>query len=275
MIHYLNGKFVKKEELVVSVCDLGFARGYAVFDFLITYNRRPFMLAPHIDRLFHSAEMIGLSVPWTKDQVTKLVFETLDQNKDGKEKAIKIILSGGVSNSLIPATEPTIAIVVDDRHVLPVEQYENGIGVITVKHTRYAPKAKTNNYIEGVKQAQLAKAAGAIEPVYYDDHQVFETSNSNIFALIDGKLFTPASNMLFGITRGILLDILKLDVPVEAVDFSFDQLLTATEVFVTGSNKEILPVTQIDGKPVSDGKIGLITKEVMQQYREFTISDKW
>jgi branched-subunit amino acid aminotransferase/4-amino-4-deoxychorismate lyase len=62
--------------------------------------------------------------------------------------------------------------------------------VIAVKHERYTPAAKTNNYIEGVKQAQQAKTINAVEPIYYSDAQVFEGSNSNIFAVIDGKLLT-------------------------------------------------------------------------------------
>lgn len=273
--HFLNGKFVQEDALVIPVRDLGFTRGYAVFDFLITYNRRPFMLVPHIDRLFCSAELIGLQLPWSKDQMNSLVIETLDKNNDGKEKAIKIIVSGGVSNSLIPSGSPTIAIIVDDRHNLPTETYEKGIGLITVKHTRYTPHAKTNNYIEAVKQVQIAQAVNAIEPIYYDDQQVFETSNSNIFALIDGTLLTPATNILCGITRGTLLEMLTLEIPLEVVDFSIETLLKAEEVFVTGSNKEVVPVTMIDRKRVGSGEVGPITKEVMRQFRVFVQSGKW
>ncbi len=143
------------------------------------------------------------------------------------------------------------------------------------KHTRYAPEAKSNNYIEGVKQAQVAQKTEAIEAVYCSDEQVFEGSSSNIFALIDGKLLTPRSNVLSGITRGVLLEILKLDVPVEMADFPVKQLLAAKEVFLSGSNKEILPITKIDGNYVGDGRVGNITKEVMKQFKEYTLSDRW
>jgi len=155
-IHFLNGKFVEEKDLMVSVRDLGFARGYAIFDFLVTYpSRRPFMLSKHIDRLFNSASLIGLSLPWSKEDVKGWVIQTLATNNEGGEKQVKITVSGGRSDSLLPSSKiPTIAIVVDPRHFLPGEYYEQGAGIIMDKHTRYSPGAKTNNYIEGVKEAQ-------------------------------------------------------------------------------------------------------------------------
>lgn len=275
--HFLNGKLVKEENMVVSVRDIGFSRGYAVFDFLISYpTHRPFMLSRHIDRLYASANMIDLVIPWTKAQVSDWVLQTLDANKGPDEKAIKIIVSGGISNTMFPSSDgPTIAIMIDEHYPFPAQYYENGVGIITVKHTRYAPEAKTNNYIEGIKQTQAAHKIAAIEPVYYDDHQVFEGSNSNIFALIDDKIVTPQSNILLGITRNVLLEILSLDLPIEARDFPIEKLRAAQEVFFTGSNKEVMPITKIDGHPVGDGNVGEITKEIMKQFREFTLSDKW
>lgn len=275
-VHFLNGKFVFENKLVVSARDVGFSRGFAVFDFLITYpHHRPFKLAEHINRLFNSANHINLPIPWTKEQVTSWVKETLDKNQTEGEKSIKIIISGGVSNTMLPAEEPTIIIMIDQRHKYPQENYKKGTGIMTVKFHRYIPEAKTNNYIEGMKQTQIAERIGAIEPVFYDDTQVFEGSNSNIFAVINNKLVTPKSNILQGITRAVLLEILKLDMPIEARDFTLEELLNADEVFMTASGKEITPVTKIDGKNVGNGKVGKITKEVIDQFREYTLSDRW
>lgn len=274
--HFLNGKLVSVEELVISPRDLGFSRGYAIFDFLKTYpHHRPFKLREHIDRLFNSANLIGLQMPWSKEDVEKWVKETLDANQTDGEKFIRIMISGGVSETMLPQNDPTIVILVDPAVEYPKEHYEKGIGVITVKHSRYTPAAKSNNYIEGVKQTQLAKKLGAVEPVYYSDAQVFEGSNSNIFAVIDGKLLTSKSNILEGVTRGVLLEIFKLDVSVEVKDFTLDELLGASEVFLTGSGKEITPVTRIDGKPVGNGMVGTVTKEIMRQYKEYVYSDLW
>lgn len=274
--HFLNGKLVSEEQLVISPRDVGFSRGYAVFDFLKTYpHHRPFKLREHIDRLFNSARLIGLQIPWSKERVQEWVMETLEANQTNGEKFIKIIVSGGVSNTMLPSGSPTMVILIDPAARYPKEQYEKGIGVIAVKHERYNPAAKSNNYIEGVKQTQQAKKIGAVEPVYYSDAQVFEGSNSNIFAVINKTLLTPSSNILEGITRNVLLEILKLDVSVEVRNFTFEELLTASEAFLTGSGKEVTPITSIDGEPLGSGEVGPITKEVMRQYKEYTSSHLW
>lgn len=275
-IHFLNGALTPESELKISPRDLGFSRGYAVFDFLRTYQKhKPFKLQEHIDRIFNSAKKIGLEIPWTKDQVHAWVLETVSANPSEEEKFIKIYFSGGVSDSMFPTSEPTIIILVDPCFKYPKEWYEKGTGVITVKHTRYNSSAKTNNYIEGVKQTTLAKKIGALEPVYYSDSQVFEGSNSNIFAVIGGKLLTPKNNILEGITRGVLLQILKLNLPIEVRDFTIEELKNAKEIFMTGSAKEVVPVTEVDGEKVGECSVGPVTKEVMKQFRDYTFSGSW
>lgn len=270
-VHYLNGTFVEERELLISPRDLGYSRGYAVFDFLITYNGRPFKLEKHIERLFNSAAHIELKLPWSKDEIFRIVTETVARNTDPGEKAIKIMVSGGISQSLMPVPQNTMLIVlVDPRTASPKELYEKGAAVVTVRHTRYAPEAKTNNYIEGVLQVQRSYDSGAIEPIYYDDVQVFEGASSNIWAVIDGVLLTPKSKILAGITREVLLEILKIDIPIRVADFSREQLLGASEVFLTASNKEVMPVTRIDGSDIGDGTVGYITQKVMQQFRDYT-----
>lgn len=274
--HFFNGKLVSEEHIMISPRDLGFTRGYAVFDFLRTYSHhRPFKFREHIDRLFNSARLIGLEIPWDKEQVKKWVLETLAANETAEEKAIKIIISGGISHTMLPGSDPTIMILVDPAMGYPKEYYEKGVGVMSVRHARYNPAAKTNNYIEGVQQTVRAQKMGASEPLYYSDKQVFECSNSNIFAVIGKRLLTPASNILEGVTRGVLLEILKLDIPIEARDFTFDELLTASEAFLTASGKEVMPITSIDGKPLGSGTVGPITEEVMRQYQAYTASDLW
>jgi len=273
--HFFNGKLVSEAQIAISPRDLGFTRGFAVFDFLRTYHQKPFKLKEHIERLLSSAQLIGLQIPWSEEQLQEWVVETLDANPSSDEKAIKVIISGGVSNSMVPSGDPTIIILIDAVTQYPKEMYEKGVGVITVKHERYNPRAKSNNYIEGVKQTQEAKKIGAVEPLYYSDTQVFEGSNSNVFAVIGNKLLTPANNILEGVTRAVLLDMLALSMPVEVRDFTYDELLSADEIFLTGSGKEIVPVTAIDGRAIGGGEVGAVTKEVMQQFNAYTRTDAW
>ena len=274
--HFLNGRLVSEEELLISPRDLGYTRGYAVFDFLRTYeHHRPFKVNEHIDRLFSSAEQIHLSMPWKKEEIIGWIQETLNANDSLDEKFIKIIVSGGVASAMVPEKESTIIILVDSAVEYPRECYEQGINVIATKFTRYHATAKTNNYIEGIKQMQIGAAMNAAEPLYYSDTQVFEGSNSNVFALIDGKVMTPKTNVLEGVTRGVLLDLLKLDFPVVEEDFSFEELQSASEIFFSASGKEITPITSINAELVGDGTVGPVTKEVMKQYHDYVHSNLW
>jgi branched-chain amino acid aminotransferase len=272
-IHFLNGKLVAEDQLLISPRDLGYSRGYAVFDFLKTYpHHKPFMLQRYIDRLYRSADVIGLLIPWKKQQLTDWIFETLNANKTDDEKVIRITISGGPSNTLLPPDTPTIVIIVDPAINFTQELYDKGVNIHLVEFKRYKAEAKTNNYIEAVKQIQHYKSD---EIVYYSNNVIHEGATSNIFAVIGNQLLTPKSDVLNGITRGVLLEILKLDILIEVKDFSVEDLRGATEVFLSVSGKEIVPVTKISGDPVGNGKVGPITKSVMQQFHDYVYSDLW
>lgn len=268
LIHFLNGAFVSEDELLISPRDLGFVRGYAVTDFLVTYNHKPFRLSTHVTRLFESADTIGLIIPWTHEQVETWMQQTIDKNSQTTEITIKTIVSGGVSHSMTPAETPTIMMIVSPRERKSASDYENGIKVVAIKYKRPYPTAKHTNYIEAIKQLSKHKSDGINDLIYYDETQVYEGSGCSLFAVIDNKLVTAKSNIIDGITRKTLLEILKLPIPIEIRDFTFEELQHATEIFVTGSNSEVRGIVTIDEKPVGNGKVGKITKEALRQYRE-------
>ncbi len=269
LVHFLNGKFVSEDELLISPRDLGFVRGFAVTDFLVTYNHKPFRLADHVTRLFESAEVIGLRIPWSTTQVEQWIQETIDRNDKSIEVTVKTIVSGGISHSMTPAETPTIMMIVSPRERKPESDYERGIKVEAVKYKRPYPTAKHTNYIEAIKQLAKHTNDGINDLIYYDENQVYEGSGCSLFAVIDDKLVTAKSNVIDGITRKTLLEILKLSIPIEIRDFPFDELQNAAEVFMTGSNSEVRGVIEINGRPVGNGKVGDITKEVMKQYRNY------
>lgn len=268
--HFLNGKFVVEEELLISPRDLGFSRGYAVADFLVTHNLKPFKLTEHMDRLYKSAEIIGLKVPWAKTQVLQWVQETIDKNDKDIEKTVKIFLSGGISHFMYQEGDPTIIIIINSYIRPPASYYENGVKAKAVKYERQFAEAKTTQYVEAIKSLSEAREDGVTEIIYYNDSQVFEGGGCNVFAVIGNRLVTPKSSIVEGITRNVLLEILKLDIPIEVRDFTYDEMVNASEVFITGSSKEIRGVVNIDGKDIGNGAVGKITKEAMRQYKEYT-----
>ena len=103
--HFLNGRYVTEDKLLISPRDLGFSRSFAVFTVLKTYNSVPFKLKEHLLKLLESAEFIGLKHGYNLNKLVEIVKKTIKINKDGKEKSIKIILSGGVSNFMYQPIE--------------------------------------------------------------------------------------------------------------------------------------------------------------------------
>ena len=269
LVHFLNGKFVSEKELLISPRDLGFVRGYAVNDFIFTVNHQPFKLTEHIDRLFRSAEIYGLYMPWSKAQVATWVKQTLDKNDKSTEKTIKIVVSGGPSPSMYQADTPTIVMIVDQYREKPSSYYKDGIKVQAVKYKRSNPEAKHTNHVEAIKHLAKVKDEGITEVLYYDEFQVYEAGRSNLFAVIDNKLVTSKSNIVKGIIRETLLEILQLNVPIEVRDFTYDELLKATEVFVTYSRNGAIGVIEISGRMVGNGRVGSITNEVATQYKAY------
>jgi branched-chain amino acid aminotransferase len=165
---------------------------------------------------------------------------------------------------------PTIMIIIGSYTRPPASYYENGVKAKSVKYERQFAEAKTTNYVEAIKTLSENKDNGITEVIYYNDSLVFEGGGCNVFAVIDNKLVTPKSNIVEGITRNVLLEILRLDIPIEVRDFTYDEMLSSSEVFLTGSSKEIRGVVDIDGEDIGNGKVGEITKEASRQYNEYT-----
>jgi len=274
-VHFLNGKLVKEDDLLISPRDLGYSRGYAVFEFMMISKGRLFMLEKHIDRLYRSCQEILLDLPWPKEQIADWAIQTLKANEPIEgEKVMRITISGGPSLTFSPAKIPTIVIMVDSRIPCPPEDYANGVHVLLSEFQRYEPQAKTNNYIEAVRQFRSIRN-NIDEVFYHSEGMVREGTKCNIFAVINGFLVTPKTGILEGVTRDIIINELQLSVRAEARDFSVQELLGASEVFTTATGKMIMPVTKLNNVPVGDGSVGPITKEIMSKFLSFFESDLW
>lgn len=272
---YLNGEFVDEKDLLISPRDLGFMRGYGVFEYIRTYNSRPYKLDEHIERLLNSAELIKLKHSFTYKKIENIIDELLRLNNDGQEKSIRIYLSGGISSSMFQTGSPTIIVLVDLFKPKDPSIYTEGVALKTVKYARDLPRSKNLNYIEGVRQMHISREEGVYEPLYYSDKQVFETSNSNIFAIKDGTLYTPKNNVFLGSARNTIVNNLGNDFEVIENDFGLNFLFNADEVFIASGGKQVAPVVKIDNKKIGDGKVGKITIEVWNKYKAFVESGNW
>ncbi len=271
-IFYLNGKFVPEDEAKASILDLGFVRGFGVFDFLRTYHGQPFKLDAHLRRLKSSADQIGLNLPFPIAKIKELVLETFKKNTL-KDANIKIIVTGGISpDQITPAGKPTLAILIYPLAVYPPSQYVKGVKVVTVDNARIYPTAKTINYIPAIMALTLAKTKGAIDAIYTNSKkEVLEGTTTNFFIFKKETLITAKEGILGGITREVILEIAKKEFEVKLRAISYEELKEIDEAFISNSSKEIMPVVKIDKITVGSGKVGKNTKRLMELFKAYTL----
>ncbi|WP_320040332.1 aminotransferase class IV [uncultured Desulfobacter sp.] len=262
---YVDGKFVTWDKAVIPVDDLAVLRGYAVCDIVRTIGGHPYCIDAHIDRLLSSVTKIGLTPAWTKEEIKQIVFKVLERNADMDEANIRILVTGGSSPDFFsPADHPRLIVLATDIPALPDHWYTKGVKVITFFQQRVLPDAKATNYIPAVLALKEAKAQGAVEALYMTrDNMVLEGTTSNLFAMVDGTLVTPQKGVLGGITRKTVIELGKKLFPVSEHDLSLDTLLSASEVFITGTNKGIVPVIQVDDHVIGTGMPGTGTRALM------------
>lgn len=272
--YYIDGEYVDEDKAMVSVKDITVLRGYGVFDFMITYNKRPFRLEQHVTRFENSAARIGLQLNHTHQEICDIVVEAIRRNPHHNESNIRILYTGGISpDSVTPQGNGILMVMVTPRHELPDWWYTDGAAIALVDMERFIPTSKSTAYLNAVYAQQQARKTGAIEAVYVDrDHRVLEGTTTNIYGIKGNALITPPDGILPGVTRGVVLELAEalLDVNLRHIDRK--ELAQMDEIFISASNKEIVPVIRVDDMTVGDGKPGKVTREIMKRFRELTIA---
>ena len=270
-VYYVDGKFVPDSEAVFPINDLGLLRGYGCFDFMRTYNGRVIFIRDHVQRLLRSAAQVAIALPLSENELIQLVNETLKRNPP-VESSIRILVTGGSSPDFItPQGRPRVAIMVAPLHAYPKEWYMEGAKVVTTAYTRTIPGAKSIDYIRAIMVLAEAREKGAIEAVYVDSGgQVREGTTSNVFAFFGDRLTTPGSGILNGITRQKVLGLAEEKFSVDIRDINRDEFVRADEVFITSSNRLIVPIVRVDEDIIGSAQPGRRTRAIMQAFADFT-----
>lgn len=277
----IDFKMVPPEEAAVPVMDRGFLYGDSVYEVVRTYRRTvPFLLDRHYRRLLHSAEQIHLKIPFSLEKLRAHLEECMSKTAH-PDHYIRIIVSRGedVRFDLFPqeSLAPKTILLIDHIKTFPKEYYEDGIPVALVsirRNLRQAldPNIKSGNYLNNVMALMEAKEQGAVDAIMLNfEDFVTEATTSNVFMVQNGLILTPEmeSGILEGISRGVLKEILRREkMPFEERAIRRNELMTADEIFITGTVKELMPVNRIDGRTVGEGKPGPVTKRVMGLWRE-------
>ena len=277
----VNGTISDAEHATVSALDRGFLFGEGVYETMRTYNRQPFLLDRHLDRLRASAGHLSLVVPLDDTACAERIAETVAAVSDKEtELYIRLLVTRGVGDLTYDpesCPSPTAVIIVRPYAVASAELDEKGITVVRSSIVRNHPASlnpiiKSNNLLNNALAMQEAIKAGADEALMCNYRgEIAECAQSNIFIVRDGVALTPRldTGLLEGVTRNFVFEVGKATgITVREAVIHPDDLATADEVFITGTTREVLAVTTLDTTPVRDGRPGPITKALSAKFRE-------
>jgi branched-chain amino acid aminotransferase len=270
-VYYVNGRFMPAREATVTVGDLGLVRGYGVFDVLRTYDRSPFALDRHLERLQRSAQQIDLTLPAPLAEIEQLVYECLARNvriEPGVDVTVRIIVTGGTSSGfMLPEGEPSLLIIVAPVRSVPAQHYTKGASLITVNIPRFMPSVKSINYVSAILGQKQALQAGAVEALYCTSGGVIsECTTSNFFVVRSGQLITPDQDVLAGITRNVAIELASDLGDVILRPILRRELDEFDEAFITSTTKEIMPIVRIDDLQIGNGRPGPYTQQLAELF---------
>src|SRR3981081_565120 len=137
---YINGRWLHPHEATVSINDVAVLRGYSAFEALRTYDRRPFHLDEHLTRLYRSAELIELEVPWSREVITAVLHEVIERNTY-KHAAIRLLVTGGVTeDSILPIGKPVLAVLITPLGERDMQRFAQGYQLIRTGFTGLTPE---------------------------------------------------------------------------------------------------------------------------------------
>ena len=275
-IVYLNGQTMPIEEAKISVLDRGFLFGDGVYEVIPAYGGNLFRLPEHLQRLQNSLDGIRLQNPLTDAQWTDALDNLLKHNS-GKDQSIYLHVSRGVASKrdhVFPdQTCATVFIMSNELKPVNREDLQLGVSAITLDDIRWhACHIKATALLANTMMRQQAKEEGAVEAILIREGLATEGAASNIFIVKNNTIITPAKSHLLlpGITRDLVLELARdNNIACEERDITEEELRDASEVWMTSSTKEIVPIVELDGKPVGKGQFGPIWESMINFYQAY------
>jgi D-alanine transaminase len=273
---YLNGDFIPAAEARIPVDDRGFLFADGVYEVIRVYEGRPFLMDAHMKRLRTGLGALRIHASGV-EKLPLVAEQLLDENalRAGDATIYVQVTRGSAPRAHAfpkPAVAPTVYVAAKPFRQHDANVFAEGVAALTVPDNRWARcDIKSISLLPNVMANQLAKEAGAFEAIFVRDGVLIEGSHSNLFGVLDGELVTyPACNyILAGITRDLVIDIARgLDIRVREGAMQWERLAEISELFLSGTTTEVMPVTRLDGKPVGSGEPGPITRRLITAFRE-------
>ncbi len=274
-IVYLNGEYLPADEARVPVLDRGFIFGDGVYEVIPAYNGKLFRLDEHLQRLENSLQATRIPSPFDREE-WRAILEALVRKNGGGDQSVYLQVTRGIAareHGFPEKVKPTVFIMCNPLQAVDDQVHDAGVCAITLEDSRWKHcDIKAITLLPNILLRQQAVDAGCTEAILVRDGLVTEGAASNVFMVRDGQIRTPPKSrqLLPGITRDLVvelarqhgLDCREQDIPVAT-------LAEADEIWLTSSTKEILPVTQLDGRPVGDGRPGPVWARMFAIYQDY------
>lgn len=284
---FLNGKVIPADEATISVFDAGFTHAAGLFETMRAYNGKVMRLEDHLDRLIHSARALGLQMPaaieaelpTSKEELRAAIDDVLNANNLSDARLRLVMTPGSVTRSGQADDHPqppTVLITAGPLQRHPPELYKEGMRVCICpyKQNRDDPLAghKTLAYFPRLLAMREAAKRRCNESLWFTtENYLAEGTICNVFIVLNGALVTPPVDtpILPGTVRKSVIEVAKAAaIPAEERAIDIEALLAASEVFLTGSVLEIMPVTAIERHEVGTGEVGPLTKQISELYTQ-------
>jgi len=274
---YINGKYYHRSKAKVSVFDSGFLLGDGVWEGIRLHNNKLIHLDSHIDRLFDGAKSIAMEIQMSREEIINAIRATLKENKMKSDTHIRLIVSRGIKSTpyqhpKVTISPPTIVIIPEYKRPNK-EVIDKGIRLVLVQTRRDSavqdPKINSLSKMNCISACIEADRLGAEEGLMLDPHGFVSTCNStNFFIVVNNEIWTSTGEYcLNGVTRGSIISLCKgNNINVIEKNFLIEDVYNADEAFVTGTFAGVIPVVEIDGKIMSKGSKGRLTKEIQDWY---------
>ena len=279
---WFNGEFVPWDEAKVHVLSHVLHYGSSVFEGIRAYKTPagPAVLGlkPHVDRLFFSAKVMRMEIPYSREEIAEAIKATIRRNKHEACYIRPLVFRGYETLGVYPRNCPVETVIAtwEWGAYLGPEAREKGVDVGVSTWRRMAPDASMamakigGQYTNSQMVVMEARDRGLAEGITLDIYgYVSEGSGENIFVVYDGVIYTPplSASILGGITRRYVITLAHdLGYEVREQNIPREMLYAADEVFFTGTAAEITPVKTIDGLPVGSGTRGPITKALQEEF---------
>lgn len=293
---WLDGEFVDWDQANVHVLTHTLHYGYGAYEGIRAYKLAPgdgagaggaassgsavFRLQEHIHRLYDSAKLLRLEIPFPEDELVARSVELLQRNRLTEGYVRPLVFVGEGAMGLYAIDNPTrVALVTwawgaylgEDGLNHGIRAHISTLRRLNMNSTLNKGKI-IGHYVNNIMAKREAMANGYQEAIMLDDRgYVAEASGENIFIVKDGVVKTPpySSAILGGITRATSLELMRsMDIPVEEQVFTRDEMYLADEVFLTGTAAEVTPVREVDGISIGEGTKGPITARVQDRFFE-------